>query len=275
MDDSKPSRLLQPHLVCLISSSSSILLTSNSADVSLLLQFGDYSLTHQEDAACYSQDNCILTIPFMGKLTSSTMSYQAGPEHVLRALEGSGITIYVYQSGPVGINASFAVDGSLAQIAVLLAPPAPNYAIPNVSMFDVQQLRSGPHTASLTVNDLFGSFSGMIWDYAHVNETLVTDPTPQMTPSMAITSLSDPPSSTLLTSSPAPTTAPAPSVTSQYVYYPFTRLPYPYPPSQLGHMAHYWWCLRRYWRRYLGRRRHRSFSPTEEAPKNIRSHRRA
>ncbi|KIM55202.1 hypothetical protein SCLCIDRAFT_11054 [Scleroderma citrinum Foug A] len=35
-----------------------------------------------------------------------------------------------------------------------------------------------------------------------------------MTPSMAITSLSDPPSSTLLTSSPAPTTAPAPSVTS-------------------------------------------------------------
>ena len=195
-------------------SSSSIPLTSNPADVSLLLLFGDYSLTHQEDARCYSEDNCILTIPFMGKHTSCNLSYQAGPEHALRALEGSGITIYVYQSGPVGINASFAIDGSLAQIQVLLAPPAPNYAIPNVSMFDVQQLRSGPHTASLTVNDLFGSYSSMIWDYAYVNETLVTNPPPQMTPSIAITSLSDPPSSTSLISSPTLTTGVPPTSTT-------------------------------------------------------------
>ena len=54
-------------------------------------------------------------------------------------------------------------------------------------MFDVQQLLSGPHTASLAVNNLFGSYSSMMWDYAYVNETLVTTPAPEPTTSASIT----------------------------------------------------------------------------------------
>ncbi|KAL4065232.1 hypothetical protein J3A83DRAFT_4265379 [Scleroderma citrinum] len=145
-------------------------------------------------AACFSTDDCILTIPFTG----------------------SGITIFVYQAGPVGINASFAVDGSHAQTKVLSAPPAPNYEIANVSMFDVQQLLSGPHTASLTVNDLFGSYSGMMWDYAYINETLVTTPAPETTTSATTMALSSSSSSSTSTATTASSSG------SQYVL-PYSR----------------------------------------------------
>ncbi|KAG6331978.1 hypothetical protein ID866_7111 [Astraeus odoratus] len=121
-------------------------------------------------AACYSSDDCILTIPFTGKNSLVLLYGNADP------LQGSGITIFVYQSGPVGINASITVDESFSQTNVLDAPPAPWYDIANVTMFDVQELVSGPHTVLLTVNDLFGSYSGMMWDYAYINETLVTTP---------------------------------------------------------------------------------------------------
>ena len=116
----------------------------------------------------------------------------------------------MFQSGPVGINASFSVDGTNVQTNVLSAPPAPNYEIANVSMFDVQELLSGPHTASVTVNDLFGSYSGMIWDYAYVNETLVTTLTPETTSIAFVVS-----SSSLPSTSTTPSTST--STSSQYV----------------------------------------------------------
>ncbi|KAF8432433.1 hypothetical protein L210DRAFT_3763893 [Boletus edulis BED1] len=106
-------------------------------------------------AACFDADTCLLTVPFTG----------------------SGITVYVNQAGPVGINASITVDGANAQTNVLNAPPAPAYQIANVSMFDVQQLPSGSHTLKLLINDLFGSYTGMMFDYAYVNETLVANTT--------------------------------------------------------------------------------------------------
>ena len=40
---------------------------SNLVDVSLLLQFRDYPFICQEDAACFSTDDCVLSIPFTGK----------------------------------------------------------------------------------------------------------------------------------------------------------------------------------------------------------------
>ncbi|KIK99729.1 hypothetical protein PAXRUDRAFT_822412 [Paxillus rubicundulus Ve08.2h10] len=105
-------------------------------------------------AACFDTDSCLLTVPFTG----------------------SGIAIYVYQAGPVGINASITIDGAHAETSVLNAPPGPAYQVANVSMFDVQQLLSGPHTLQLLINDLFGSYSGMMFDYAYINESLVTSP---------------------------------------------------------------------------------------------------
>ncbi|KAL4065233.1 hypothetical protein J3A83DRAFT_4375760 [Scleroderma citrinum] len=126
-----------------------------------MLLSGDHSLTHNPDAACGSADNCILTIPFTG----------------------SGITIFVYQAGPTGINASFAIDDSHTQTKALNAPPAPNYKIANVSMFNVQH--------------------GMMRDYAYVNETLVTTPAPETTTSATTTALSSSSSSSTSTATTA------------------------------------------------------------------------
>jgi len=136
----------------------------------------------------------------------------------------------VYQSGPIGINASFEVDGNQSQTRVLNAPEAPNYAIANVSMFNIQQLTSGPHTGSLTVNNISGSYSGMIWDYAYVNETLITAPetvalettTSEMTTSETTTS-----ASTTLSSSTSTTSST--SSPSQYVYSIVTAISFSRP----------------------------------------------
>ncbi|KAF8123743.1 hypothetical protein EV363DRAFT_758214 [Boletus edulis] len=119
-------------------------------------------------AACFDADTCLLTVPFTG----------------------SGITVYVNQAGPVGINASITVDGANAQTKVLNAPPAPAYQIANVSMFDVQQLPSGSHTLKLLINDLSGSYTGMMFDYAYVNETLVANTTLTTTSSASMTATS-------------------------------------------------------------------------------------
>ncbi|KAI6011914.1 hypothetical protein EDC04DRAFT_756033 [Pisolithus marmoratus] len=106
-------------------------------------------------APCGSAEACILEMPFTG----------------------SGITIFVYQVGSLGINASISIDGGRYESNVLSAPPAPNYEIFNVSMFDVQKLDTGSHTLWMTINDLAGSPSNMIFDYAYVNETLVSTAT--------------------------------------------------------------------------------------------------
>lgn len=132
-------------------------------------------------AACYSTDSCILEMPFTG----------------------SGITVFVYQAGPVGINASISVDGGYNATNVLSAPPSPNYEIANVSMFSVQELETGSHTLWMTVNDLFGSYSGMMFDYAYVNETLVS--AAEASAATATTSSTGSPSSGLSSSTTTPT----------------------------------------------------------------------
>lgn len=138
--------------------------------------------------------------PSLSRVGSSLFLSSSVPYSFL----GSGITVFVYQAGPVGINASMSIDGAHAQTNVLSAPPAPSYEIANVSMFDVQQLPSGTHTLSLLINDLSGSYSGMMFDYAYINESLVTDTT-TTTPTTAT-------STAVPSSSP-----PSPSSASQYV----------------------------------------------------------
>ncbi|KAH7914080.1 hypothetical protein BJ138DRAFT_1000952, partial [Hygrophoropsis aurantiaca] len=103
------------------------------------------------DAACFATDTCLLTIPFTG----------------------SGITYFAFQSGPVVINATITIDDQNPQTVVLNTPPGPAYEVPNVTMFDVQGLVSGSHSAQVLINDLQGSYSGMMFDYANVNETIV------------------------------------------------------------------------------------------------------
>ncbi|KAI6111044.1 hypothetical protein F5141DRAFT_1112212 [Pisolithus sp. B1] len=131
-------------------------------------------------AACFSTDSCILEMPFTG----------------------SGITVFVYQAGPVGINASISIDGGRNETNVLSAPPAPNYEVANVPMFSVQELETGSHTLWMTVNDLFGSYSGMMFDYAYVNETFVS--AAEASAATATTSST----SSLPSSSTSPTTTP-------------------------------------------------------------------
>ncbi|KAH7914048.1 hypothetical protein BJ138DRAFT_1123819 [Hygrophoropsis aurantiaca] len=125
-------------------------------------------------AACFDTDTCLLTIPFTG----------------------SGITYFVFQSGPVGINATITIDGQNPVTTVLNAPAGPAYEVPNVTMFNVQGLSSGPHSAQILINDLQGSYSGMMFDYAYVNETTVG---------------SSSTASTSSTSTPSTTTAPGSS----------------------------------------------------------------
>ncbi|KAH7928206.1 hypothetical protein BV22DRAFT_1044868 [Leucogyrophana mollusca] len=112
--------------------------------------FACYNQTYRY-AACFDTDDCLLTIPFTG----------------------SGITYFVFQSGPVGINATITIDGKSPQTTFLAAPPGPAYQISNVSMFNVQGLPSGSHSAQILINDLSGSYSGMMFDYAYVNESTV------------------------------------------------------------------------------------------------------
>jgi hypothetical protein len=90
---------------------------------------------------------------------------------------GSGITMYVLSAGFSGITASFSVDGAPAVSDSVPAPPGPTFQVPNVSMYEVQNLPSGNHTMVMTVLDWEGSASSMKFDYAFVNETFVAAPT--------------------------------------------------------------------------------------------------
>ncbi|KAG6334795.1 hypothetical protein ID866_4294 [Astraeus odoratus] len=98
----------------------------------------------------------------------------------------SGITIYVLQAGPQGMSASLSIDSGTASTATLAAPPAPQYNIPHVTLFSVQGLVSGTHSAEMTVLDWDGGISGMMLDYIDVNEAVVsatsTSPTTSSTP---------------------------------------------------------------------------------------------
>ncbi|KAG9318221.1 hypothetical protein JVU11DRAFT_302 [Chiua virens] len=96
--------------------------------------------------------------------------------HALSTL-GSGITIYVLQAGPQGMSASLYIDSGKAHTATLAAPSPPQYYISHVTLFNIQNMPSGTHTAVMTVLDWNGSFSGMMLDYINVNQTQVSDPT--------------------------------------------------------------------------------------------------
>ncbi|EIW85487.1 hypothetical protein CONPUDRAFT_162673 [Coniophora puteana RWD-64-598 SS2] len=113
-------------------------------DLSMVASFSRY-------AACHTSDNCVLNIPFTG----------------------SGIDIQVLQQGQAGINATAAIDSGSSVNKALVAASAPAFTNANVTMFSFQGLTTGSHTLTLTVLDMQGSISGMMFDYAYVNETLV------------------------------------------------------------------------------------------------------
>ncbi|KAI5987557.1 hypothetical protein EDD15DRAFT_1486070 [Pisolithus albus] len=141
------------------------------------------------DAACSTSNNCAVQFAFTG----------------------SGITIYVLQAGPQGMSASLSIDSGTATTATLAAPPAPQYNIPNVVLFDVQNMVSGNHTAVMTVLDWDGGFSGMMLDYIDVNEAVVAGTTPttsaaNQTPTPTTTQASSNPSGTTSQSSQSTTT---------------------------------------------------------------------
>ncbi|KAI6138962.1 hypothetical protein BKA82DRAFT_3011561 [Pisolithus tinctorius] len=131
-------------------------------------------------AACSTSNNCAVQFSFTG----------------------SGITIYVLQAGPQGMSASLSIDSGTATTATLGAPPAPQYNIPRVVLFDVQNLVSGNHTAIMTVLDWDGGFSGMMLDYIDVNDAVVagttsTTPVTNQTPTPTTTQSSSNPSTTV------------------------------------------------------------------------------
>lgn len=88
-------------------------------------------------------------------------------------LAGSGITIYVLQAGPQGINASVTIDGGSPLYNVLPAPTGPNFYVPNVTLFSIQGITTGKHTATMIVQNWDSISSWMMFDYAAINQTIV------------------------------------------------------------------------------------------------------
>ena len=122
-----------------------------------------------------------------------------------RSLTGSGITIYVLQAGAQGINASLTIDGGAPNYNVLPAPPGPNFYIPNVTLFSVQGVTTGDHTATMTVLNWDNIFSGMMFDYAVINQTIIATTTTSSVASSTAASTTSNPTSTA-TSSPSNST---------------------------------------------------------------------
>ncbi|KIJ63301.1 hypothetical protein HYDPIDRAFT_29559 [Hydnomerulius pinastri MD-312] len=89
----------------------------------------------------------------------------------------SGITMYFVNAGPQGINAGFSVDNGQPVINTLQPAPPPNFQQANVSMFSVHSLPTGYHTLLMNVLEWDGSASWIMFDYALVNETLVSNTT--------------------------------------------------------------------------------------------------
>ena len=126
---------------------------------------------------------------------------------------GSGITIYVLQAGPQGMSASLSIDSGTATTATLGAPPPPQYYVPHVTLFNVQNIQSGTHSAVMTVLDWNGGFSGMMLDYIDVNQAEVSAPTssnPNPSPSPSPSPSSNPTTS----STPAQSASSTPTSTS-------------------------------------------------------------
>ncbi|KAI9569020.1 hypothetical protein HD554DRAFT_643022 [Boletus coccyginus] len=107
------------------------------------------------NAACSTSDKCAVEFSFVG----------------------SGLTIYVLRAGSHGTSASLSIDSGTATTKTLAAPAAPNYYAPRVTLFNIQSLPSGTHTAVMTVLDWNGTFSGMMLDYINVNQAEVAGPT--------------------------------------------------------------------------------------------------
>ena len=138
------------------------------------------------------------------------LDFLAGTRDEFRPL-GSGITVYVLQAGPQGMSASLSIDSGTATTATLGAPPAPQYYISHVTLFNVQNIPSGTHTAVMTVLDWNGGFSGMMLDYFDINEVEVAGPTTSSSPSPSPTTSSTPAQSPSSTPTPTSTNSQAAS----------------------------------------------------------------
>ncbi|KAF8452778.1 hypothetical protein L210DRAFT_3437348 [Boletus edulis BED1] len=125
----------------------------------------NYTYTY---AACTISNDCQVQIPFTG----------------------SGITIYVLQAGSQGTNASLTIDGGAPKYNVLPPPPGPHFYTPNVTLFSVQGITTGNHTATMTVQNWDNIFSGMMFDYAVINQTIVATTTSSVASSTAASTAS-------------------------------------------------------------------------------------
>ena len=105
-----------------------------------------------------------------------------------QSLQGSGITIYVLQAGTNGVNASLRIDGGAPKYNVLRPPPGPNFYTPNVTLFNTQGITTGNHTATMTLQNWDNGFSGMMFDYALINQTVVPTTTTSSVASSTVAS---------------------------------------------------------------------------------------
>lgn len=110
------------------------------------------------------------------------------------------------------MSASLSIDSGTATTATLGAPPAPQYYIPRVILFNVQDIPSGTHTAVMTVLDWNGGSSGMMLDYIYVNQAVVTSPTTSSNPASILSPSSSSPTQASSSSTPLP-----PSAVSQII----------------------------------------------------------
>ncbi|KAG6376700.1 hypothetical protein JVT61DRAFT_1716 [Boletus reticuloceps] len=102
----------------------------------------------------------------------------------------SGITIYVLQAGPRGVNASLTIDGGAPNYNALPAPSGPDFYAPNVALFSVQGITTGNHTATMAVQN-WDNISGlMMFDYAVINQTIVATTTSSVASSTAVSTAS-------------------------------------------------------------------------------------
>ncbi|KAF7968829.1 hypothetical protein HWV62_29234 [Athelia sp. TMB] len=136
-----------------------------------------------------------MVIPFHGALVHAHPLYCD-----LSSASGSGITLYIVQVNFSAINVSITVDS--LQPAYRSYPEA-GY-VHNVSLFDVQELPSGPHTVNVALlNYVYSSddayaygngTSALVFDFAVVNEAIVAGTSTPSTAAPAPTQTS--PSST-------------------------------------------------------------------------------
>ncbi|KAF8128429.1 hypothetical protein EV363DRAFT_423432 [Boletus edulis] len=128
----------------------------------------NYTYTY---AACTISDDCQVQIPFTG----------------------SGITIYVLQAGPWGVNASLTIDEGAPNYNALPAPSGPDYYAPNVTLLSVQGITTGNHTATMAVQNWDNVSGTMLFDYAVINQTIVATTTSSVASSTAVSTVTSKP----------------------------------------------------------------------------------